>query len=335
MRKKYKKLTKIEEKELINLYLTGKYQIIDLIPIFNVCRQSINNVLIKNKIEIRQNWKYYCNFDFFKKIDTEAKAYFLGLLYADGNVSLNKNIMQISLQDGDKHILEQFKSSMNANYPITSFQPKGERRQKQNYFRVCSPKIKTDLIKLGCIPAKSLILKFPTPEQVPDHLIHHFMRGYFDGDGGIKHRDSIPVSFMICGTKNFCSKYQKILINNCNLNCVKLSKNKKIFELNYGGIHSLNRIYDFLYRDATIYLNRKYNLFQIIKQNQIKFKILDIKNNNIIIVTNLQEFAIDNNCHLSNLYKTLKGDRGHHHGFKLIKIINPTVRLLTPQAAPA
>jgi len=43
--------------------------------------------------------------------------------------------------------------------------------------------MKDDLIALGCIPRKSLLLKFPTSNQVPEHLIRHFIRGYFDGDG--------------------------------------------------------------------------------------------------------------------------------------------------------
>lgn len=48
-----------------------------------------------------------------------------------------------------------------------------------------SQKTVDDLKQLGCIERKSLILKFPTEEQVPFDLLHHFIRGYFDGDGSI------------------------------------------------------------------------------------------------------------------------------------------------------
>ncbi len=40
-----------------------------------------------------------------------------------------------------------------------------------------------DLCKHGCVPNKSLILEFP--KTVPSDLIHHFIRGYFDGDGSV------------------------------------------------------------------------------------------------------------------------------------------------------
>ena len=44
-----------------------------------------------------------------------------------------------------------------------------------------------DLIKQGCVPRKSLILTFPNTNQVPENLINHFIRGYFDGDGSISY----------------------------------------------------------------------------------------------------------------------------------------------------
>ena len=41
-----------------------------------------------------------------------------------------------------------------------------------------SQSCKADLIKQGCMPAKSLILKFPTEKQVPKNLLAPFIRGY-------------------------------------------------------------------------------------------------------------------------------------------------------------
>lgn len=40
-----------------------------------------------------------------------------------------------------------------------------------------------DLSKHGCVPNKSLILKFPT--TLPNELVNDFIRGYFDGDGSV------------------------------------------------------------------------------------------------------------------------------------------------------
>lgn len=63
-----------------------------------------------------------------------------------------------------------------------------------------------DLIKHGCIPNKSLKLKFPT--TVPDKLIRHFVRGYFDGDGSIaKNEDRCT----LISTQEFCDELKKIV----------------------------------------------------------------------------------------------------------------------------
>lgn len=52
--------------------------------------------------------KYKLNENYFDKIDIEEKAYFLGLLYADGYIfTLRSNkYVRLQLQKIDKHILE-------------------------------------------------------------------------------------------------------------------------------------------------------------------------------------------------------------------------------------
>ena len=52
---------------------------------------------------VGRNYKYKCNDNFFKNIDTEEKAYWLGVLYADGNVSKNSSgTGQVFLSSKDK-----------------------------------------------------------------------------------------------------------------------------------------------------------------------------------------------------------------------------------------
>ena len=136
-------------------------------------------------------------------------------------------------------------------------------------FIAYSKKIAEDLIKLGCVPNKSLILEFPTKEQVPDKLINHFMRGYFDGDGCIyiseKHNKA---SFDIIGTEKFCESYR------LKLNEKITKKEKRKF-----GVAGKNVIFresekkrtkeieKFLYCDATVFLERKREKFKQITEN--------------------------------------------------------------------
>ena len=69
-----------------------------------------------------------------------------------------------------------------------------------------SQKTVDDLKKLGCVENKSLILTFPSKEQVPEEFIYHFIRGYFDGDGSICKKEKsncTNYSINIVGTESF------------------------------------------------------------------------------------------------------------------------------------
>ena len=114
----------------------------------------------------------------FEKIDTEEKAYWLGFLYADGSVGSKENKIELGLAEKDLSQVEKFKQFIGLDNKISY------RKNTKSYrssFR--SQKCKQDLISQGCVPKKSLILTFPTEQQVSHSLICHFMRGYFDGDG--------------------------------------------------------------------------------------------------------------------------------------------------------
>ena len=65
--------------------------------------------------------KHTCNEHFFDTIDTQEKAYWLGFLFADGNVSNISNTVSISLKGDDIAHLEKFKIFINASNNIRSF----------------------------------------------------------------------------------------------------------------------------------------------------------------------------------------------------------------------
>ena len=63
------------------------------------------------------------------------------------------------------------------------------------------------LIELGCVPQKSLILRFPSLTIFSSvNLIRHFVRGYVDGDGSLSYTTTGRLVIYIIGTKEFLSK---------------------------------------------------------------------------------------------------------------------------------
>src|ERR1700678_1934484 len=95
--------------------------------------------------------------NFFEVIDTEAKAYFLGLLYADGCVYRGYRIY-LGLTEPDKYLIEQFRKYVAPNNKI-EFHKREKPRQNQYRLVISSRKMAQDLIKLGCTEKKSLTLK--------------------------------------------------------------------------------------------------------------------------------------------------------------------------------
>jgi len=129
---------------------------------------------------------------------------------------------------------------------------------------MCNKKICEDLQSLGCVPNKSLILKFPTEEQVPKEFIRDFIRGYFDGDGCIHiNLEKQNIQFNIMGTLEFIEEIQKIFTKKLDIRETKIQKknDNKAYSLQYGSIMSIQKIYRYLYKDCNIYLDRKLEKF--------------------------------------------------------------------------
>lgn len=117
------------------------------------------------------------------------------------------------------------------------------------------------LIKQGCIPQKSLILAFPSEEQVPNDLIIPFVRGYIDGDGSIMYgKNHKTFRLSILGTEHFLNT----LIEKMNWKKHKYQSAGKAFSIEWAGIYT-EKYVDSIYQNANIYLDRKYQKYLEIK----------------------------------------------------------------------
>lgn len=215
--------------------------------------------------------KYHVNQNYFENIDNEWKAYWLGFLYADGCVILNekdgkfKYSVSISLKIGDKFHLEKFLNSLQSDAVI-----KENKTNYKDYYSakisICNKKICTDLIKHGCVPRKTFVLKFP---DLRKDLIRHFIRGYFDGDGCISiNKEKRFVRINIVGNYDMLSSICDIIEKECNINKpvfqpISNGKNN-IYSIQYGNVYSCQKIYNYLYKDCNICLDRKLEKFDTI-----------------------------------------------------------------------
>jgi len=247
-------------------YLNGK-SIAKISNELSIERHKLSAHLRYDGIQIRQNGqKYQHNTSFFETIDSEIKAYWLGFLYADGEIrSFERHMLRLSLSRKDRDHILKFKNIISPESKISNYKARiRETEYKASRLTIVSKQIIQDLEKLGCTQNKTLTLTFPNNSIVPQQLISHFIRGYFDGDGSIvartkRNKDGkIPSPcFSLLGTQSFLLSIMTIFCEKLQFTITKLHTKGNIFIYTKSGRNNVQKLYEYLYKDANIYLKRK------------------------------------------------------------------------------
>ena len=215
------------------------------------------NISRRNKIKAkpRSNAIYTINYEYFKKIDTEHKAYWYGFLLADGYV--NERELSLCVKNTDIDIIQIFAEDIETDVPI-KYDKYGN-----PFITIVCKELSKSLLDKGFHNRKSWSIDFDYIKSfVPDELFNHFIRGMFDGDGCLKYY-SYPylkkpqLHFGYTGVKNVCEfikdffDINRDLIFEGNVTYTVVSRDpNKIIE-----------ICTYLYNNSTIYLKRKYEMY--------------------------------------------------------------------------
>lgn len=223
-----------------------------------VIRREMNSLnLLPNYKKVNRNMSE----DFFEVIDTEEKAYQVGLLFTDGSVRKYKNSKQIriSLQAQDLEMIQKIYQILNLDCAIQE----DKRIGKEMYtLEITSEKMFDDLTKLGIIPNKTYEAK-----QLPiinEKYYTSFLRGLFDGDGILSYKENYnDCSIGFCSySEEIVREFQEKIDKRIN----KINSNKIFYgscwRCSWRGRRQILKILSLLYDDANIYLNRKYQKYQ-------------------------------------------------------------------------
>jgi Mor family transcriptional regulator len=252
---------------IVNDFISITQNTSELAKKYNISPTTVCNILHNNGF--KTNFyktcakKYDINETFFDNINTEEKAYILGLLYADGYNNESRNSVNLSLAETDKNILDKITLLIQPTKPLQFVEIQKNNPKKQNQYRlvIANKHISQQLVKLGCMQAKTFKITFP--EWLQDDLIPHFIRGYCDGDGYINKNFHNP-SFSITGTEIFCNKLAEILKEKCNINSSLYTRHKErnhnIRTLTTNGRQQVVRFLEYVYKNANIFLDRKMEL---------------------------------------------------------------------------
>lgn len=224
---------------------------------------------LKRRKHVELGHIYELNEDFFEIIDTSEKAYWLGFLYADGyNNCGDKRHVTLKLQGRDGYMIKRFRDALESTHPIVDVIDNGK---PQVYIRICNKKLSMDLEKLGAGQCKSLILEFPADDQVPNHLVRHFIRGYFDGDGCITMNRNRPTHCQInfCLTRSFGEKLNKLLKEMVDVNgSLYRQPPNQIHHLAFSGRKGVLRFMNWMYHESDgLFMIRKHDRYEFIRSH--------------------------------------------------------------------
>ena len=214
----------------------------------------------------RRLWRRYALDDsFFDVIDTEAKAYWLGFINADGCVHAGpvgaagwqRHGLSVKLKESDAGHLRKLKADMASESPVYTVPQRG-RAGAGTEIVMSSPHLVESLIRLGVTPRKSLTA---TPWDGPEHLMRHYWRGMFDGDGSIGRnpgpRDKWHLKFV--GSEAVIEAFRVWAVAITGSAAAKHPKDN-IWMWTAGGLASPQALARELYGGATVYLDRKHAL---------------------------------------------------------------------------
>ena len=242
---------------------------------FKVSIELLRQYFIKNNIEYSKRRKYIVDNNFFKE-DNEKSYYWAGFIAADGCVDKR---LTISLGIKDKQHLENFVNDIKYT-GIIKVESRIDKREsfKREFYencgvRISSKEIISDLKRFNIIKNKSKIYKFPS--NLDNKYIRHFIRGLIDGDGWIYYENNNR-NIGLCGTTDCVTFVFNHLKKELSLESgYHKTRDGGLEIMGFSKLLDLKKIINYLYKDSSIHLKRKYDNAMLINSKEPRKISLD------------------------------------------------------------
>ncbi len=209
-----------------------------------------------------RNRLYKLNAHAFDEITTQEQAYWLGYLYADGYVGRNRTLA-VRLKRADAQHLFRLRDFLQSESPIKeNVHYIGDKGYPQAHVEFTDQHLAARLqeigIRVGRPDAQTMI------DAIPEHLYRHWLRGQIDGDGCImcpKPKHALIIS--LTSQEAMLIHVRRIIASHLGLNpnlAIRRVNNEQIFCLIYGGNICALAVASWIYKDATVFLPRKYEV---------------------------------------------------------------------------
>ena len=238
------------EKEVINMYDNG-LNANQISKNINKSFYTVKSILVKHR---NPSFKKYNNgnMQYFDIINSDAKAYLLGFIAADGCITKSRNSigLTITIHKKDKIVLDKLKEELCSENPIKEL-----KRDNLVRFVLYNKELTESLAKVGIYERKSLSMD-NIIKNIPEEYRSSFIRGYFDGDGSFTYQEKYNRGYVqIRGTKELLIG----IVDSLNIESYSISEYDSIPNLSIGSKKQIKKFFDSIYKNSSIHLDRKYN----------------------------------------------------------------------------
>jgi hypothetical protein len=223
----------------------------------NVGATTVKKYIYRYGIPLIYHRKYSVNDLFFDSLN-EKSMYWLGFLAADG--SIEENRISLAISTNDIGHLFTYKQDIDTGAPILTHNKYNKNTKK--YYSISSVRVSSQpmvnaLATYNIVNNKSYT--FNVTDALKKHeLFHHFLRGLIDGDGGI-YKQISGSAITLYGTVGMIQNIFHFIQSELNIKTgyVNNDTNTHSYFI-FSDLKSNKQIINYLYRDATVYLHRKY-----------------------------------------------------------------------------
>ena len=265
-------LTEEFKKEIRDFYLIYPMSYTYVAKKFHICKPTVAKILAGLPVYTRSViFSPELQENYFNVIDSERKAYFLGLIVSDGNVFVhdgkrihNQSKVSITLDSHDEYLLDIFKSELRSNRVIT------HDGRGCSEIMISSSTMVNDLSKYGIVPRKSFFTKLP--DNIPDEFLGAFIRGVLEGDGNVTYKETKRRFVHVI---SFCGSHQLMCDIGDKLHELGIITHKRkvydykdrvLSEFKISRKDDIFSLYSWMYKDATVYMKRKKDKFDFIRR---------------------------------------------------------------------
>ncbi len=264
-----------QEARIVELYRLG-FDARPMSRFIGIPRHVIKKALKRHEIEIRHMSDiksiYECNDHYFDEIDCEEKAYWLGFIAADGTVctDFGKYMFALELAVKDVGHVEKLKRTLDSAHPLL-FREQTLAATGKTYgsvrLAIGRRRLVEALISHGIVPRKTYELKFPSLSL---ELMRHYCRGFIDGDGSFSIQQNGSIAFSVSGKREFLESLQQFLMHRCCLPETPMYTRDitEAVSFSYSRRGHVNRVLQYLYKDSTVYLDRKKKFYSRLMGSQ-------------------------------------------------------------------